>query len=212
LGRRYHSAVGKEMLTKVVAAFGAKPTLKMLDDEARRRQLTWKGSLFLYLFTHAFDWTSPVCRGDGQGPIPVFLIPITFQQKEEVYRWQRRYRLYDDVWLECGSLEIPAYRKLAEANSDLTQEGQELCCAIEKTTGVPTFYYLMRYWGRATGEHERLCPRCGGRWTTANAVEERRRFWHFDFKCDRCRLVSHRGVSSDGGRHTKIGEFRRKGK
>jgi predicted nucleic acid-binding Zn ribbon protein len=203
---RYHSPNGREHLKKVEEAFGQKPQWKMLDDEARKPPPTWKGVPFLYLFTHAFDRTSPVCRGDDRGPVPVFLLPISFEQKEWLRGWQHKYRLHDNIWLESGALEVPAYRQLADSDSALSREGRGLCREIEAATGVPTFYFLMRYWGRPKGEEERLCPGCGRRWKTATIEKEHRPFWEFDFRCEHCRLVSHRGVSTDGGRHTKIGE------
>ena len=106
-------------LRKIAGAFGREPVWRILDDDARRRPSSWRGAPFLYLFTHAFDWASPVCRGDGKPPAPVCLLPLAFEQKELLYFWESQ----------------------------------------------------------------------------------------FDFKCDRCRLVSHLGDSTDGGRHTRIGEF-----
>jgi predicted nucleic acid-binding Zn ribbon protein len=209
---RYHSPYGREELKKVEVAFGQKPQWKVLDDEERRRTPTWKASPFLYLFTHAFDWTSPICRGDGKGPVPVFLLPIPFEQKDGIRGWQNKYRLHDQIWLEWGALEIAAYRQLADPDSALSQEGRDRCREVETATGAPTFYFLKRYWGRLNGEDERLCPGCGRLWKTATIKEERQPFWKFDFCCDRCRLVSHRGVSTDGGRRTRIGEYRGHGK
>ena len=149
---RYHSAHGRKALYTVTEAFGRKPAWKVLDDEARQRPSSWKRAPFLYLFTHAFDRESPVCRGDGKAPIPMFLLPISFERKEELYSWQRSYYHHDNIWLGSGALEIGAYRQLADPNSELAQEGRELCRAIQTAVGIPTFYYLMRYWGRSSGE------------------------------------------------------------
>ncbi len=206
---RYHSVYGKRELENVVEAFGRKPAWRMLDDEAGRRSTPWKRSPFFYLFTHAFDWASPVCRGDGKGPVPVFTLPITFELKDQLYSWQRSYYYHDHIWLRSGALEIAAYRQLADPTSELSQEGRDLCRDLETATGIPTFYYVMRYWGRANGEDLRRCPTCGGLWRIADE-EKRRHFWEFDFRCDKCRLVSHNGVSDDGGRYASIGEFRLK--
>jgi predicted nucleic acid-binding Zn ribbon protein len=96
---------------------------------------------------------------------------------------------------------------MADPNSKLAQDGRDLCRGLETATGLPTFYYLHRYWGRPKGEEDRLCPGCGGKWRTGAATGGKRLFWQFDFRCDPCRLVSHFGVSTDGGRHTRIGEF-----
>jgi predicted nucleic acid-binding Zn ribbon protein len=209
---RHHSQYGRKELKKVIKAFGAGPVWRILDDDASQPPSSWRDAPFLYLFTHAFDWAPPVCRGDGKPPIPVFMLPVTFEQKEQLYFWQRSYYHHDNIWLGSGALEIGAYRQLASPDSELAQHGRDLCREIETATGVPTFYYLTRYWGRAKGEEHRLCPGCGAAWRAERPLELPGRFWQFDFKCDRCRLVSHLGVSTDGGRHTRIGEFDERGK
>jgi predicted nucleic acid-binding Zn ribbon protein len=204
---RHHSQYGKRELKKVTDAFGGAPAWRILDDQARQRPSSWKGAPFLYLFTHAFDWASPVCRGDGKPPVPVFGLSLDFEHKEQLYFWQRSYYHHDNIWLGSGALEIGAYRQLADPESELAKHGRDLCRKIENATGKPTFYYLTRYWGRSNGEEKRLCPGCGNAWRAKRLRESSGPFWQFDFKCDRCRLVSHLGVSTGGGRHTRIGEF-----
>lgn len=204
---RYHSVWGRNSLAGVIRAFGQTPQWTLIDDDAKRRSVSWKRAPFLYLFTNAFDWDSPVRRGDNGKAIPVCLLPIPFEQKGDLYHWKSSYFHHDNIWLGCGALEVPSYRQMADAKSELAEEGRDLCREIEQATGVPTFYYLHRFWGRKKGEEERRCPICAGRWWSKRPATERASFWQFDFRCDRCRLVSHFGVSNDGGRHTKIGEF-----
>lgn len=204
---RHHSPYGKKALKKIIEAFGAKPIWRLLDDDASKPMSSWRDAPFLYLFTHALDKASPICRGDGEPPVPVFTLPVTFEQKSDLYSWQWSYYHHDHIWLESRALEIAAYRQLADPGSELAEQGRDLCREIETATKIPTFYYLMRYWGRAKGEDQRRCPGCGGPWKTGHIGESPEPFWQFAFKCDPCRLVSHLGVSTDGGRHTKIGEM-----
>src|SRR5438445_471788 len=82
----------------------------------------------------------------------------------ESYYWQSYYVEHDNIWLGSGTLEIGAYRELADPNSGLSEHGRSLCREIEAATKVPTFYYLLRFWGRAKGEDQRRCPGCGGEW------------------------------------------------
>lgn len=207
---RYHSKYGKTMLKQIIRIFGKAPGWKIIDDEANKPSPTLKSVPFIYLFTTALNWASPLCRGDGKFRIPAFKLPLTHEQKERLYCWQRSYQLHDNLWLDSGALEIQAYRQLADIDSELTKEGRELCQIVETATKVPTFYYLMRYWGRPKAEENRLCPGCGREWRTIPAETSLKKFWLFDFKCDECRLVSHIGVSFDGGRHARIGEFKAK--
>lgn len=204
---RHHTKRGKEDLKAVTTAFGKSPVWKILDDDANVRPSTCKGAPFLYLFTHAFDWASPVFRGDGKKPVPVFSLPLSEQQKSDLYSWQNGYSDHDKIWIGSGKLEVPAYRQLADPESDLAASGRDLCREIESATGVPTFYYLMRYWGRSRCEDRRPCPGCGKEWQAGRNEGSTSHFWHLDFKCDSCRLVSHRGDTTGGGRLVRIGEF-----
>jgi hypothetical protein len=68
----------------------------------------------------------------------------------------------------------------------------QLCREVEKSTKVPTYYFLMRYYSHPTEEFARRCPGCGGKWRTKAPEENRFRDWHF--RCKRCRLVSNAGV------------------
>jgi predicted nucleic acid-binding Zn ribbon protein len=201
---KYHTAWGKQNLAKVVESFGREPAWKILDDDAERISLKWKGSTFLYLFTTWVDWCSPLCRGDGKRPLPFFALPVSDHIKENLYCWQRSYRSLDGIWLESGPLELRAYRQLADPRSALSEEGRTLCQEIERATGVPTFYYLMRYWGRSKGEETRPCPGCGNDWSTSES-EFAGEFHRFHFKRDACRLVSHVGKDTNG-RRARIGE------
>lgn len=202
---RFHTAWGKRDLAKVVSLFGREPVWKILDDDAGKTSSKWRGAPYLYLFTTWVDWYSPVCRGGGKRPVPLFTLPVSDQIKEDLYGWQKEYRDLDGVWMGSGPVEMPAYRQLADPRSALSEEGRRLCREIESATGLPTFYYLMRYWGRPKGEDERSCPGCGEAWK-ASEPEYGERFHQFHFKCEPCRLVSHVGKSPDG-RHARIGEF-----
>ena len=66
LETRHHTKRSKNDLKVVTTAFGRSPVWKILDDDAKERPSTWKGAPFLYLFTDALTWASPVRRGDGE--------------------------------------------------------------------------------------------------------------------------------------------------
>lgn len=212
--RRHHSRWGKEDLRKVVETFGREPCWVMLDDETPKRSPSWKSAPFLYLHANMLDWAPPVRRGDNGEPIPSYLLPVTDLNRDHLYSWARSYQDHERVWIASGTLEIPAYRELANPGSRLPQEGLSLCRAIEKATDIPMYYYMKRYWGRRQGEESRKCPGCGRRWATGLQGAEDRDLWEFDFRCDDCRLVSHVADAYDDERHARIGEYRprRKGR
>jgi predicted nucleic acid-binding Zn ribbon protein len=210
--KRFHSRWGLASLKEIVEAFDEVPQWIVLQDNVPSRFPSWKKSPSFYLFTHAFDDTSPVCCGGSGQPVPLYLLPVSDQTREDLYFWTRHYKDHDNIWISSGALEMPAYRQTADPNSELSATGLELCQEIEAATGKRTFYYLQRYWGRNVGEENRLCPMCGRRWRTSAKEAEETPFWKFSFRCLRCRLVSHLACSYDDERHAAIGEYaRRKG-
>jgi len=207
LERKHHSAYGKEALTGLVATFGKKPVLKIQDDHTRVSS-PWKGAPFLYLSAETGRWWSPVSRGDGRHPVPLFTLPLPHATIDEIVLWRQVYDRLDGLWMASGALEIASYREMAAPGSFNSEKGRKLCRQIEEGTKIPTFYYLMRYWGRKEGEEDRLCPGCGSLWLIREPDASGKSKSHeFHFKCDPCRLVSHFGPATDGGRYTRIGEY-----
>lgn len=205
--RKFHCQYGLASLAKVVSYFGSTPQWELLEDDAPKRDVTWAKAPFLYLFTHFLDWESPLCRGDNGKPIPLYRLPGSHKDREAVYFWQCHYRNHDAIWMGCGKLEVPAYKQLCLPDSELSRDGREICREIERATGVPTYYFLMRYWGRRQNEEKRKCPGCGRSWRTAHELDPADVFWHFPFQCDKCRLVSHMADSCDDERHAVTGEW-----
>jgi len=210
LSPKYESNYSPDRLQKLISIFGHKPRWSVEDDEVPKRDVTWTSAPFLYLFTYFNDWESPLCRGDNDKRIPLYKIPGSHEDREAVHFWQRSYRDLDSIWLGCGRLEIPTYRELAEVDSELSQQGRDSCMKIEAATGVPTYYFLMRYWGRQKGEANRLCPGCGRPWRTKIPRSPKKQFCEFTFQCTRCRLVSHLPDSVNEPRNANIGEWKKK--
>ena len=200
--QRFHSEWGKKSLKQIHEFFGQMPLWTYNEDYLPKRNVTWKNAPFIYLLTYWHECESPVRRGNDGLDIPYFTLPITNREKDDIYRWTCRFRELDSLWMDSGDLEIPVYRLLAEPESSLSIEGRECCSVIEKATGVPTYYYLMRYYGREFAEEkERRCPGCGKSWFVNHSEK------HFDFMCKKCRLISN--CASDLNlRYAKIGEPR----
>ena len=102
------------------------------------------------------------------------------------------------------------YKQLANPNSELSEQGRNICFTIEKTTQIPTYYYLIRYWGRKN-EADRKCPGCGGKWFIPSDINEPK-FHQFEFMCSKCKLVSHIPSSCDNERYARIGEYKKRNK
>jgi predicted nucleic acid-binding Zn ribbon protein len=204
--RRYHSLWGRKELKKVAALFGAPPRWTVAEDDPPTRDTTWANAPFLYLFTHMLKRSSPIGRADNGRPIPVYRLPVTDADREGIGHWESLYRRYDFIWFECNSLEIRVYKELADPFSELSREGLAICRTVEEATGVPTYYFLLRYWGRRKGEEKRRCPGCGRTWRTKHPLSLPGAYHLFAFQCHRCRLVSHAGNSLEDERRARIGE------
>jgi len=207
--KRFCSGWGKECLTKVSDAFNTPPRWTVLEDEVPKRFPNWTSAPAFYIFTAWPIHQPPVRRMDNGSPIPTYLLPLSDSQKDEVYSWAYTYRNHDLIWTGSGVLQIPAYKQLVEPDSRISLYGREICKVVEKATGIPTFYYLFRYWGRKGEDTSRLCPSCGNKWRVKDSSKLPGSFWDLVFQCKKCRLVSHAACTDDDARHARIGEYTR---
>ena len=211
LAEQYGSQWVRESFEKVKAQCSNAPTWQVVDERPGSTR-KWSDERELFLYTHLFDETSPVCAGSDGDPLPLYLLPIEDESRRALTRWMAQYKRYDHLQLDCGPLEVEGYRQLADPASELANEGRELARDVERATRLPTYYYLMRYWGwTARDEAERLCPGCGQPWKNPGDRTSSGLAW-FDFRCEPCRLVSHIASSSDDADgHPQIGSFHRQG-
>ena len=204
--KRKHTKWGREALKALIDITGIEPGWNITDDYASKRNPSWRSADYLYLETHIGDTQSPICHNKRGEPIPGCLLPLDDMTRWDIYSWASTYKNHHNLFLASGVLETQAYHQLAKVDSELSRSGRDACRAIESATGKPTFYYLMRWWGRGDAEADRVCPGCGGQWKT-QWIDKPSEFWQFDFKCNTCRLVSHTSTTTDK-RRASIGEWR----
>jgi predicted nucleic acid-binding Zn ribbon protein len=218
---KHHSKWGKERLQQIKSFFGQSPVWKCNDDYSLNKT-SWKGAPFLYISTSSSERNffrssnktdTPVLgRGDNGFAIPLYRVPLTDEDRREVCYWRETYKRLDDIWIGSGEFEIPAYRTLCEPTSYISDLGRNGCLAIEKATGIPTYYRLDRYYGRKDAEEKkRRCPCCGKPWFVKRPPKEpgeRQQVHEFDFMCKKCRLVSHCATEINL-RYARIGEPRK---
>lgn len=210
LERKYNSEWVQERLHTLEEYLGGPVAWSIQDDQIPRRFPSLGSSTFLYL--HSGIWIDslvPVHRGNDGKDIPLYLLPIDQNVRQEICGWSSHSLWYEYLWFHSGALEIPAYRQLGDSESQHGKNGRELCQKIETATNIPTYYYLKRHWGRKQGEGSRLCPVCGKQWDVKNIKSNQHKFWHFDFMCVSCRIVSHIADNNDDERHARIGEYRK---
>ncbi|MHC4641481.1 MAG: DUF2310 family Zn-ribbon-containing protein [Planctomycetota bacterium] len=208
--KNFHSEWAKECLAKSSEVFATDQSWTVLEDDIPKRFKSWKNASSLYLFTAWPIHSPPIRRMDTGEPVPTYLLPLSDSERDEVYSWAYSYRNHDLIWTESGILEIPAYKQLTEPDSELSSYGRLVCRNVERTTGIPTFYYLYRYWGRKNEHKSRSCPDCGRKWRVRPIQEHSAPFPDFPFQCDKCRLVSHDACTDEDARYARIGEYKPK--
>jgi predicted nucleic acid-binding Zn ribbon protein len=155
-----------------------------------------------------FSYISPLRRMEDGTDVPFYQLPLSDEEIEHLFFWNRHYEHHDLVWYDCGTLEMPAYKELAAPDSETSVSGRENCRIIESKTGIPTYYYLKRYFGRKKNEDKRVCPSCGWPWRISEREASKKTKGEFHFLCQKCRLVS--DIAPDTNeRYARIGEFKR---
>ena len=194
----------RERLEAVSRTFGRPPAWTLLSDDAPTRFPSWRSARFLYLHHGVLDEeSSPVYRGDDAVPVPTYLLPAG--ARKGLGHWLESTRRHYWVWIDSHDLEIPAYEQLATTDSGLGTMGRKLCRSIERATGIPTYYFLKKYYARK-GDEDRPCPGCGRKWRLPADGPPCSRF--IQFLCKRCRLVSEQGDDIASPRLARIGEYR----
>jgi predicted nucleic acid-binding Zn ribbon protein len=149
-----------------------------------------KKSSFYILYTNYICLESPLRCGDCFGPLPLYEIPAMESKSGELHdqinSWRSHYQSCDSLQMGCSVGEKFGTREMSLHDSNLSQQGIAICTDITKATAISTYYYLYRYNSRSrASEIKRKCPSCGGDWLLDEPLHDL-----FDFKCDRCRLLS----------------------
>ena len=189
LDKRSANPWGRRAVERLVAAGFRPPKFRRLGPEldslnpcsCRRRS-------FFILFANFLTDESPVRCGRCFGPVPLYTLPATEQAGNfrDVVGWQSTYQAMDWLFIGSGAGEHYSHRQMSDWNSALSKEGRGVAANLEAKTGRPVYYYLMKHYGvNDARERQRKCPSCKGRWALAKPLHR-----IFDFRCDRCRLVS----------------------
>ncbi|QTA84144.1 DUF2310 family Zn-ribbon-containing protein [Desulfonema magnum] len=168
------------------AGLGPLDTVVIGDDPGTIQCCSCGIRSFIILYTSFLDDEPPLRCGNCFKPVPLYRIPDSDPDlRAEISDWADDYRSCDRFWICSGVGEKFGYDQISKYDSPLSREGMKLS---ERLTSVfrPSYYYLYRYKTHSEkAEMARKCPICGGDWYL-----ERRLHNKFDFKCDKCRLLS----------------------
>lgn len=160
----------------------------------------WQDAEALYLTPSKIAPVRTLPEGEA---VRVYTLPLRPLELDDLVQWGRRADLFDDLWLDSGVLELAAYAELASPKSYLSVGGRELAEAVEKRTGKPTYYWLMRaYTADAEGEATRPCPGCGRPLESSPFGGDD----YMSLRCEACRLLTGVG-GGEGEEEAKIGAW-----
>ena len=144
------------------------------------------------LFTTYVSLESPIRCMDCFRPVALYRMkPMASGEFHELIRWQSDYQSCDSLQMNCSVLERASTREMSNIDSSLATSGRAHCATLAASSERPFYYYLYRDHGRShRAEVARRCPGCGGEWHLASRLHKL-----FDFKCDRCHLLSNVGFN-----------------
>ena len=179
-----------EKLNEVGIDFSVNLIGEQLESSPVCECINWDS---LILFTNYLSIESPLRCGKCFGFVPLYLIPHTYDEDyHDIISWQTDYKACDRLQMGCATGERFGTREITKVNSSLTRRGLEICDRITTLLKIPTYYYLYRYNDRSRiFEEKRKCPSCNGEWMLDEPLHGL-----FDFKCDKCHLLSNISWSS----------------
>ena len=142
---------------------------------------------FYILQTSYTTISSPVICGNCNYSVPLYKLPIYYDYGYmPILKWESNYQSCDTLNMNCEVGEMWAMKQMWRLDSALSQQGIEICKKLTELTNIPTYYYLFNY-RRISKKKDlaRKCPSCKGNWLLKEKLHE-----EFDFKCDKCRLIS----------------------
>lgn len=190
LDKEYHNIYIKKTLSKL------NPDdlkIKILSKEFASNQTiaTPDTTNAFILTTHCYTNQSSI-RSFEFDPIPIHYLPKTHHDNESYYNlicWQKDFQACDSLQMRCVVGEQWALTQMGDVNSELSKQGLEICQILKEKLNKPVYYNLYQYY-YLPDEENRKCPKCGGEWLLEEPLHDR-----YDFKCDKCYLLSNFGVS-----------------
>jgi predicted nucleic acid-binding Zn ribbon protein len=167
----------------------SQPNFKILGKENENSEsCQCQNSSAYILITDFLSIQSPINCFVCNLPVSLYHFPRPFPGDfGRILGWQAQYKACDTLQMHSGFGERFGIKQMSNLKSGLTKLGLEICSDIQNLTKKPCYYYLYHPNGRSLKkERERKCPSCNSEW-----LLEKRLHKMFDFKCDKCHLLSH---------------------
>lgn len=139
------------------------------------------------LSTHVLNNSGCIDCGTCEKVIPLYkLTQLTNNDRHDILSWERNYKACDQLQLGCAVGEKWATKQMSDPGSQLSKQGIKICNRLKELTGISTYYCLYNYRHISHSQDKaRLCPSCNGKWLLKERLLD-----FYDFKCDKCRLLS----------------------
>lgn len=147
---------------------------------------TCRKSDFYILITNYVTILSPLTCGNCNKTVPLYRLPIYYDfGYMPILSWETNYISCDSLQMNCEVGERWALNQMQKITSPLSKQGLKICRKIEDQTSIPTYYYLYNYKKYKGDQLSRTCPNCNSKWNLAERLHNL-----YDFKCDKCKIVS----------------------
>lgn len=188
LQQHWHSQRGADALEQLAHAGLGYPQLRLLGQDLMANHTDpCAEPEALIQFCSFSAMNSVLYCAEHFAPVPLYRLRQGGDDFEALIRWQLQYQALDEIQMQQDRvLPRQAELSLQQFGSALNKMGYQQARALSAELGKPVYYYL--YSGSSHDcalEAEKPCPGCGGQWRLEQP-------WHqlFDFRCDRCQLVS----------------------
>lgn len=183
----HHSQSGQQAMDALQSAGLSYPKLQVCGvDLMSNHTDPCETSSHYILYCRFAQMNSVVYCAEHFAPVPLYRLR-TSTDFEDLIRWQLQYQALDELQMQEHSVLLaPAERALQSFGSALNKQGRGLARRLSKMIDKPVYYALYRGTSAdCSTETARLCPGCGDHWLLKSPWHDR-----FDFRCDRCMLVS----------------------
>ncbi|MFK7970025.1 MAG: DUF2310 family Zn-ribbon-containing protein [Bacteroidia bacterium] len=188
LRKKYNSLYVNSQIQKLEKLCDEKLEIKTLGKTSADYQgaCRCKKPSFYILTTNYVTIESPLTCGSCNQSVPLYRLPVYYDHGYmPILSWETDYISCDSLQMNCRVGERWALNQMQKSDSQLSKQGIEICREIEKSTSVPTYYFLYNYNKTIKDQASKSCPSCGKKWSLKQPIQD-----CYDFKCDRCRIIS----------------------
>lgn len=183
----HHSHIGQQAMNALQTAGLAYPKLQICGvDLMSNHTDPCQTAEHYILYCRFAQMNSVLYCAEHFAPVPLYRLGLS-TGFEDLIRWQLQYQALDEIQMQEQSVLLaPAERALQSFGSALNKQGRALARTMSKMIDKPVYYALYRGTSAdCSTETARRCPGCGGHWLLTSPWHDR-----FDFRCERCMLVS----------------------